>query len=234
MPVRHQDKITKISRRLPRCGYNFPIMTQREQLKLPPAPAPCLRDASGQEHPLLGASNRIGRAVENEIVILEKRASREHAAIHREGRRFLLEDLGSTNGTFLNGERLSSVVPLRDGDQIKIGDVIFTFYDPEGTSAETPFPELEVNRDAAEIRLNRRLLKLSSKEFALLVFLFENRGRVCSKDEIGQVVWSEYQTGIYDYQIENLVRRLRTKIEMDPNAPQLLVTLRGLGYKLVG
>ena len=33
--------------------------------------------------------------------------------------------------------------------------------------------------------------------------------------------------------IENLVRRLRTKIELDPNAPQLLITMRGLGYKLV-
>ena len=52
-------------------------------------------------------------------------------------------------------------------------------------------------------------------------------------DEIGQAVWSEYQQGVYDYQIENLVRRLRTKIEIDPTNPQLLLTLRGLGYKLV-
>jgi DNA-binding response OmpR family regulator len=57
---------------------------------------------------------------------------------------------------------------------------------------------------------------------------------VCSKDEIGRAVWAEYQEGIFDYQIENLVRRLRTKIEDDADAPQLLLTLRGLGYKLVG
>ncbi len=198
------------------------------------APLPYLRDPSGREHPLHGNLNRLGRAVENEIVIVDKRVSREHAVIRREGRRFLLEDLGSTNGTFLNGERLQSAIPLRDGDQIEVGEVTFIFHDPEGTSAETPFPELEVDREAAEVRLNRRRVHLSSKEYALLVFLYENRGKVCSKDEIGQVVWSEYQTGIYDYQIENLVRRLRTKIETDPNAPQLLVTLRGLGYKLVG
>lgn len=201
---------------------------------MPDAPIPYLSDPAGQEHPLLSAVNRIGRAVENEIVILEKRASREHAAIRREGRKFLLEDLGSTNGTFLNGERLQTAVQLRDGDQVKIGEVVFLFHDPEGTSAETPFPELDVNRQAGEVRLNRRLISLSSKEFALLTFLYENRGKVCSKDEIGQAVWSEYQTGIYDYQIENLVRRLRTKIESDPNIPQLLVTMRGLGYKLVG
>ncbi|NTV64967.1 MAG: winged helix-turn-helix domain-containing protein [Oscillochloris sp.] len=50
---------------------------------------------------------------------------------------------------------------------------------------------------------------------------------------LAQAVWSEYRSGVYDYQIENLVRRLRTKIEPDPANPQLLLTLRGLGYKLV-
>jgi pSer/pThr/pTyr-binding forkhead associated (FHA) protein len=198
------------------------------------ASIPYLRDPSGQEHPLENPVTSMGRAVENEIVILDKRSSREHAVIRREGRKVLLEDLGSTNGTYLNGERLLQVVQLRDGDQIKVGDVAFVFHDPEMTSVETPFPELDVNLEAAEVRVDRRLVQLSSKEFALLTFLYENRGKVCSKDEIGQVVWSEYQQGIFDYQIENLVRRLRTKIESDPNAPQLLITMRGLGYKLVG
>ena len=195
---------------------------------------PYLSDPTGQEHPLQNVVSRMGRAVENEIVILDKRSSREHALIRREGRKSILEDMGSTNGTYLNGERLQQAVQLRDGDQIRVGDVAFTFHDPDRTSVETPFPELEVNLEAAEVRVDRRLVQLSSKEFALLEYLHENRGKVCSKDEIGQVVWSEYQEGIFDYQIENLVRRLRTKIESDPNAPQLLVTMRGLGYKLVG
>jgi DNA-binding response OmpR family regulator len=46
-------------------------------------------------------------------------------------------------------------------------------------------------------------------------------------------VWPEYQEGIYDYQIENLVRRLRARLEPDPGNAQLLITVRGLGYKLV-
>jgi len=195
---------------------------------------PYLSDPSGQEHLLQNDVTRMGRAVENEIVILDKRSSREHAIIRREGRKVMLEDQGSTNGTYLNGERMLNPVQLRDGDQIRIGDVAFTFHDPEGTSVETPFPELDVNLEAAEIRVNRKLVQLSSKEFSLLTHLYENRGKVCSKDEIGRVVWSEYQEGIFDYQIENLVRRLRTKIENDPNEPQLLITMRGLGYKLVG
>jgi len=198
------------------------------------ASIPYLSDPSGQEHLLGNPVTRMGRAVENEIVILDKRSSREHAIIRREGRKSILEDQGSTNGTYLNGERLQQAIQLRDGDQIRVGDVAFVFHDPEMTSVETPFPELDVNLEAAEVRVDRRLVQLSSKEFALLAHLYENRGKVCSKDEIGQVVWSEYQVGIFDYQIENLVRRLRTKIESDPNAPQLLITMRGLGYKLVG
>ena len=201
---------------------------------MPEENTPYLLDPSGQEHGLESPVTRMGRAVENEIVILDKRSSREHAIIRREGRKLILEDQGSTNGTYLNGERLLNPIQLRDGDQVRVGDILFTFYDPEGTSVETPFPELDVNLEAAEVRVNRRLVELSFKEFALLSHLYENRGKVCSKDEIGQVVWSEYQQGVFDYQIENLVRRLRTKIETDPNSPQLLVTMRGLGYKLVG
>jgi len=195
---------------------------------------PYLKDPSGQEHPLEGALTRLGRDVENEIVIVSKRASREHAHILREGRHVYIEDQGSTNGTYLNGERLLAKTLLRDGDRLGIGEVSFQFHDPETTTRETPFPELDLNLAAGEVRINRQMVTLSPKEFSLLAHLYQNRGKVCSKDEIGRIVWSEYQSGIYDYQIENLVRRLRTRIEIDPNAPQLLITLRGLGYKLVG
>lgn len=201
---------------------------------MPIESSPYLTDESGQEHALENNPTRIGRGVENEIVIVSKLSSREHALIRREGRRTFLEDMGSTNGTFLNGERIQAAVDLRDGDELLVGGLRFTFHDPDMTSRETPFPELEVNIAAGEVRLNRRLVQLSPKEFALLAFLHQNIGRVCSKDEIGRAVWSEYQEGIFDYQIENLVRRLRNKIETDSNAPQLLLTIRGLGYKLVG
>lgn len=195
---------------------------------------PYLRDPFKKEHFLEQIITRLGRAVENEIVIVSKRASREHAHIRRDGRRVFLDDLGSTNGTFLNGERVLGSMQLRDGDEISVGEVVFTFHDPDTTTRETPFPELEVNVEAGVVRLNRHAIQLSPKEFSLLAYLYENRGKVCSKDEIGRTVWSEYQAGIYDYQIENLIRRLRTKIESDANAPVLLITVRGLGYKLLG
>ncbi len=195
---------------------------------------PVLKDPTGQEHQLAGVVTRIGRDVENEIVVVSKRASREHAHVVREGRRVLIEDQNSTNGTYLNGERIQGKALMRDGDKIGIGDVNFIFHDPETTTRETPFPELTINLATGEVRVNRQVVSLSPKEFSLLAYLRQKRGTVCSKDEIGRAVWAEYQAGIFDYQIENLVRRLRTKIENDPNTPLLIITMRGLGYKLVG
>lgn len=191
-------------------------------------------DPTGREHPLTANVLTIGRALENEIVITSRRVSREHAQVRGEGRRFVLADLGSTNGTFLNGERVLAPVELRDGDRIGIGDVVLLFHDPESTFLETPFPELEVDIAAGLVRVDRRVVSLSPKEFALLAYLDQRRGEVCSKDEIGSAVWPEYKEGVYDYQIENLVRRLRTRIEPDAANPQLLLTVRGLGYRLVG
>ena len=144
-----------------------------------------------------------------------------------------MEDLGSANGTFLNGERVLTPIELRDGDRIALGEIILIYHDPDTTIREDPFPELEVDAAAGVVRLNRKVITLSPKEFTLLVYLSQHNGEVCSKDEISQVVWPEYPDQVYDYQIENLVRRLRTKIENDPNNPQLLLTIRGLGYKLL-
>jgi len=201
-------------------------MTATEQV-------PSLIDPTGREHPLTGDTITIGRAVENDIVITSKRVSREHAHVRREGWHAILEDLGSTNGTFLNDERVLTPMELHDKDRIMIGDVILIFHDPDITYRDTPFPELEMNVAAGVVRVERRVVELSAKEFALLVYLHERHGEVCSKDDIGNAVWPEYQEGVYDYQIENLVSRLRSKLEPDPANPQLLVTVRGLGYKLV-
>ncbi|MGC9336028.1 MAG: FHA domain-containing protein [Anaerolineae bacterium] len=192
-----------------------------------------LTDATGREHPLSGDVVTIGRAVECDVVITSRRVSREHASLRREGWRVILEDLGSTNGTFLNDERVFNPVELRDEDRIRVGDVIFVFHDPAITIRETPLPRLEVDVDAGVVRLDRRRVELSAKEFALLVTLYEQRGQVCSKDDIATAVWPEYQGDVYDYQVENLVHRLRQALEYEPSNPQILVTVRGLGYKLV-
>jgi len=195
---------------------------------------PFLTDPKGQEHRLVTEVVTIGRAVGNSIVITSKRVSREHARIHRQGQNWFLEDLRSSNGVFLNEERVLNSMRLRDGDRINIGDVDFIYHDPDTTNVDTPFPALEIDAAAGIVRVDRKSVPLSPKEYLLLTFLHEHGNQICSKDEIGRAVWPEYQTGgIYDYQIENLVRRLRTRLEPDAAEPQLLVTARGLGYKLM-
>jgi pSer/pThr/pTyr-binding forkhead associated (FHA) protein len=195
---------------------------------------PYLTDPNGHEHRLILQTATIGRAVECDIVIASKSVSREHTRIRKDGRRWFVDDLGSTNGTYLNSERVIGSLAMLDGDSLKVGDVMFVFHDPETTTRENPVPELEVDTSAGVVRVNRRAVNLSPKEYLLIAYLHERRGQVCSKDDIGHAVWPEYEAGgIFDYQIENLVRRLRTRIELDPANPQILFTVRGLGYKLM-
>jgi pSer/pThr/pTyr-binding forkhead associated (FHA) protein len=196
-------------------------------------PTPHLTDNSGKKHQLVKEPNRLGRAADNHIVVTSKRVSREHAIITPEGRAWMLDDLGSANGTFLNDERVLAPVVLRDEDKITIGDVDLIFNDPEATIRDDPFPRLDIDVSAGLVRVDRQQVSLSPKEFSLITYLHEHQGEVCSKDEISAKVWPEYQGEVYDYQIENLIRRLRSKLEPDPANPQILLTVRGLGYKLI-
>jgi FHA domain len=68
----------------------------------------------------------IGRG-DVEIVLEDTFASSRHARVDRQGNAVVLEDLGSTNGTYLNDELLRGPQPLHVGDRIRIGDSVFTF-----------------------------------------------------------------------------------------------------------
>lgn len=63
-----------------------------------------------------------------EIQLGDPFASSRHAKITRQGRTVVIEDLGSTNGTYLNDEPLSGPQPLHDGDRIRIGDSEFSYF----------------------------------------------------------------------------------------------------------
>jgi len=81
-------------------------------------------------HPLdLGRQEKIsiGRADDNEMVLKHPLVSRYHAEIDRIGTRFLLRDLRSTNGVFLNNERIEKEVWLNENDRIQIGPYVFIF-----------------------------------------------------------------------------------------------------------
>jgi hypothetical protein len=56
------------------------------------------------------------------ITVMDRKASRRHAQITHQGARFVITDIGSTNGTFVNGHRLQGARPLQTGDRVRIGD----------------------------------------------------------------------------------------------------------------
>lgn len=77
--------------------------------------------------PLREGENLLGRAPDVAVTIDSTRASRRHARIVVTGDRVTLEDLGSKNGTLLNGRRIDAPTPLRDGDTIEVGPVAMVF-----------------------------------------------------------------------------------------------------------
>ncbi|MEJ2208361.1 MAG: FHA domain-containing protein [Anaerolineae bacterium] len=70
---------------------------------------------------------RIGRGSGSDLIIQDDQASRQHAEISRQGDQYFIRDLGSTNGTFVNGQRISGTQPLQPGDQIRIGETTMGF-----------------------------------------------------------------------------------------------------------
>ncbi len=69
-------------------------------------------------------SYAIGREAGNEIVIEDPQVSRRHARLTRQGASYVIEDVGSTNGTYVNGKRVTAPVLLSDGDMIGLADTI--------------------------------------------------------------------------------------------------------------
>jgi FHA domain len=78
--------------------------------------------AAGTQYPL-DAVNSIGRDVNNSIVIDDSFVSAEHALLTFRGRAWFVEDRGSTNGTWVNGHRVATYLPLGYGDELQIGRI---------------------------------------------------------------------------------------------------------------
>lgn len=117
-------------------GDDLPIESTVRQARLdrpaaaappgPERPALVLVGEAGQRYPLAGPLTRIGRALENDVVIADTRVSRFHAEVRREGDRYLVRDLGSTNGTLVADEPIEEAV-LREGDTISLGGCLLDF-----------------------------------------------------------------------------------------------------------
>jgi two-component system alkaline phosphatase synthesis response regulator PhoP len=90
--------------------------------------------------------------------------------------------------------------------------------------------EIRVDFPGQRLDVSGEPVEVSNREFRLLRYLIENRGRVLSRDQILNHVWG------YDYEgtartIDNFINKLRSKIEPDPARPSYILTVRGVGYK---
>ena len=81
-----------------------------------------------QPIPLESTMVSLGRGLSNDVILEDTRVSRHHAQLRYKQRRFWVTDLGSTNGTFVNGQRVSELA-LRDGDVVSLGGLELTFRD---------------------------------------------------------------------------------------------------------
>lgn len=89
-----------------------------------------LETASGERVPILGTCS-LGRSPSSTVFLAESKISRRHALVHaQEESEYWLVDLGSANGTFLNGRRVTHPIPLRDQDRIGIAQVCLIFRQP--------------------------------------------------------------------------------------------------------
>ena len=104
---------------------------------------------------------------------------------------------------------------------------------PAATTAEPlAFDGLSIDPATREVELDGAALRLTAKEFDLLFFLASNPRRVFSRDQLMGRVWG-YEAAVDTGTVTVHVRRLRSKIERDPSAPQRLETVWGVGYRFV-
>ena len=164
---------------------------------------PGLRQAEGPDrgkvYPIDKDCVILGRHPSCDIVLEIGAVSRQHARIVRTGSGFFLEDLNSRNGTYLNGQRVHGRQPLKDGDQIRICDLVFAFFEAapsqEGESTQvlgaawvddeerfrsgsTIMSRFDVTATGSRIQVN------PEAKLRALIEISQNLGKAISVDEV--------------------------------------------------
>ena len=93
------------------------------------------------------------------------------------------------------------------------------------------FGDLKINETTHEVTLKETLVELTSKEFALLVFLASSPRQVYTRAQLLEHVWASSSEWQNEATVTEHIRRLRAKIEMDPDHPRWVTTVRGVGYR---
>jgi len=101
---------------------------------------------------------------------------------------------------------------------------------PEGKDKVIESGPLRVDVDRREVTLQGKPVELTAKEFDLLLHFAENPGRVYSRSQLLDKVWGYSHSG-YEHTVNSHINRLRAKIEANPNQPEFIQTVWGVGYK---
>ena len=133
-----------------------------------------------------------------------------------DGSKELLSDIygmisGEVDSLLLSTANDSEILSINLSDEMKIGELVIN---PKSRSV---------------IRMGQEV-SLTPKEFDILYFLAENRGEVFTKEQIYRAVWSEDYL-LDDSNIMAFIRKLRKKIEPNPDEPKYILTIWGIGYK---
>jgi hypothetical protein len=182
----------------------------------------------------------IGRGSDADIVLPERQVSRHHIRIVNDNNGYVLHDLGSKNGTYLNGQQVGEPTRLKDGDEIQIALCVkLLFVGTDATlplSTEVPRGEKKLLLDEAQrtVIIDDTVLDppLSLAQFRLLKTLYEMDGAVCERDRIVEAVWPGTEgLGVSEQAIDALVRRLRDRLS-EADDHNYIVTVRGHGFRM--
>jgi len=192
---------------------------------------------TGMTWPLEHKMVTIGRSPDCDIVLDDRQVSRIHARVIWCKDHYEIEDLGSKNGTHVNGRELLGRQPLHDGDEIQIALRYKLAFVDTGATAPLQFDKpaergLRLDTVAHQVYVNGKLLEppLSVQQYRLLELLIATV-RVVDREEIARAVWPDALGGVSEQSIDALVRRLRERLaELDPEH-QYIVTMRGHGFR---
>lgn len=189
----------------------------------------------------------LGRDDACHVIIQNRQVSRYHARLVNLPEGIQLEDLGSKNGTHVNGQEVLEPILLQDGDVIQIAYAQQFIYLSSDSTLPLELPPSEPSENVSIprlLRLDKRarrvwigndelLPPLSVSQYQLLEILSDNPGRVVSRSELVQAVWGqEDAVGISEQALDALVRRLRDRLAAINSTHQFLITVRGHGLRL--
>ena len=113
---------------------------------------------------------------------------------------------------------------------LRVGIILRRYYKEENPLVRLAGSQIDFSR--AEVIKNGKHLPLTAKEHDILQALYRNAGRIVTIDQLCEAAWGDNPFG-YENSLMAHIRRIREKIEANPSKPVSLITVKGLGYKLV-